>query len=221
MCCNFSSKLGAHIFDHWLHANTTKVKAIRIPTSANCRIVAQLTVRMPFACVSQEIEMFVAEVEQCASETRGIGCSKPAVLLIPSIMLSTRIVEHCEQPNYLLDCSAPCCNKQTVAFNPTPVRWSMYRVTVTLKLPRDMLPNAFPIVAHCDGHGLAAQRTAGRGAEVLQLKAAGSRKWFVGINLITQSRRAEAIETFGKICPLRIVEIGRAVSANESVERVG
>jgi hypothetical protein len=63
MRCNFSSKLGAHIFDHWVHANTTKVKSIRIPTSTNCRIVAQLTMRMPFASVSQEIEIFVTDVE--------------------------------------------------------------------------------------------------------------------------------------------------------------
>jgi hypothetical protein len=36
-----------------------------------------------------------------------------------------------------------------------------------------------------------------------------------------KSRRAEAVETSGIICPSRVAEIGRVVGANEYVERVG
>ncbi len=40
-------------------------------------------------------------------------------------------------------------------------------------------------------------------------------------NSVSTLWRAEAVETTGIICPLRIAEIGRAVGADESVERVG
>jgi hypothetical protein len=65
--------------------------------------------------------MLVADLEQHTPETCGIGRSSCAVCVVPAVMLSTRIVEHGEQPDNFLDRSTPSGNEQTVALDSTPV----------------------------------------------------------------------------------------------------
>ncbi len=65
--------------------------------------------------------MLVADVEECPAETRCIGRSSSTVLVVPAVMLPTRIVKHGEQPDNLLDRSTPSRNEQTVTLDATPM----------------------------------------------------------------------------------------------------
>ena len=75
MCCNLSPEPGAHVSGLWLSADPTEVKTVGIPARGNRWLVAQPTLCVCCASVMEKPEMFVTDVEQHASKTRGVGRS--------------------------------------------------------------------------------------------------------------------------------------------------
>jgi hypothetical protein len=100
---------------------------------------------VPLTGVSEKLEMFVAEIEQLAAKTDGIGCCSCAVPRVVAVVLAARIVEDSKQPNDLFDRSASGGDEQAIAFNATPVGGAVNRMKVALKFSRHMLPDAAPL----------------------------------------------------------------------------
>ncbi|NBV20997.1 MAG: hypothetical protein EBS05_03250 [Proteobacteria bacterium] len=69
----------------------------------------------------EKLEILVTDIEQHTPKTRGMGRTSCAVRVIPTVMHSASIVEHCEQADHLFNGSAARGYKQTVALNSTPV----------------------------------------------------------------------------------------------------
>lgn len=149
ICGNLTTETGAHEFNRRRDANTAKIKPVGIPTSANSRVVTQPAVCVPCAGVVQKLEVLVSEIEQYAALTGGVGSPASTMGVVPAIMVSPRIVKHREQTNDFLNRTALGSDEQAVALDSAPMRGSVDRISVALKLSRDNFPNALPIRVHC------------------------------------------------------------------------
>jgi hypothetical protein len=153
-CRNLPPIAGAHVFGIWQCPDSSEVKTIGVPASANRRVIAQPTMRVPCASVVEKFEMLVAEIKQHTPKTRGIGSSPRTVRVLPPVMLSSGIVKHGKQPDHLLNGAALSSNQQSIALDTPPVRRPMDRTVAALKLTRDVIPNPLPIDVHQAVHVL-------------------------------------------------------------------
>ena len=97
------------------------------------------------AGVLKKLEMFIAEIEKFAAKFRGVSRCPYAMDSVIGVVFAARVVENSKQADDFFDCSAPGGYEQSIAFNATPVRWPVDRVTVALKLLDDVLPDAAPL----------------------------------------------------------------------------
>jgi len=76
---------------------------------------------VPFAGVLKKFEVFVAEIKELAAKSGGVRCCPCTVSVVMAVVFPARIVEDSEQADNCFESSSSCCQKQTVAFNSTPM----------------------------------------------------------------------------------------------------
>jgi len=69
----------------------------------------------------KKLKMFVGEVKQHTPKTRGVRGPPCAVCIVPTIVLSARVVKHCEQTNNPYQCARSRREQQRVALHTTPM----------------------------------------------------------------------------------------------------
>src|SRR5262245_45752820 len=112
MYCNLAPELRAHVSGLRPHPHSSKVKSVGVPASTNRRVLTQTAMGVPCASVVEKLEVRVAQLEQHTTQPGGIGCAPCAVGIVPTIMLSSRIMEDREQAHDLLDGSTPFGDQQ-------------------------------------------------------------------------------------------------------------
>src|SRR5262245_45067346 len=97
MCCNRPPELRAHVSGLRSHAHSPEIESVCVPASANCRILTQLAMGVPCASVVEKLEARVAQLEQHTTQPGSVSCPTCAVSIVPTIVLSSRIMENGEQ----------------------------------------------------------------------------------------------------------------------------
>jgi len=69
--------------------------------------------------------MFVAELEQFTAKLRSVSCCARTVHGVIAVVFTARAVKNCEQADDPFDSSASRRDEQSIAFNATPVRWTV------------------------------------------------------------------------------------------------
>lgn len=122
---------GAHVLRVGDDADPAEIQSVGIPASADGGVVVVMPVGVPSACVVEQLEVLVRQIEPSAAHLGGELRTAPAVVGVMAIVLSPGVMEEGEQPNDLDDGPGLGDQDTGVALDAPPMIRAMNRVWIS------------------------------------------------------------------------------------------